>query len=61
MHSFLMSTVTALSLIAVGAYSNFETTGVAAGSSNAPQYTADGKMLFPANYREWVFFHLDWG
>jgi len=55
MHSFLMSTVTALSLIAVGAYSNFETTGVAAGSSNAPQYTADGKMLFPANYREWVF------
>jgi hypothetical protein len=23
--------------------------------SNAPVYTADGKLVFPANYREWVY------
>ena len=23
--------------------------------ANLPQYTADGKMVFPANYREWVY------
>ena len=23
--------------------------------ANLPQYTADGKMKFPANYREWVY------
>jgi len=23
--------------------------------SNAPKYTADGKLIFPANYREWVY------
>src|SRR5208283_5657619 len=23
--------------------------------SNAPQYTADARLKFPANYREWVF------
>jgi hypothetical protein len=31
---------------------------VRAGSSsksNAPVYTADGKLVFPANYREWVY------
>ena len=22
---------------------------------NGPQYTADGRMLFPANYREWIY------
>jgi hypothetical protein len=22
---------------------------------NAPKYTADGKLIFPANYREWVY------
>ena len=27
----------------------------AAGDSNAPQYTADGKLIFPANYREWIY------
>jgi Cytochrome P460 len=26
-----------------------------AGDSNAPQYTADGKLIFPANYREWIY------
>ncbi len=30
--------------------------GVAAGSaSNAPEYTADGSLVFPANYREWIY------
>jgi hypothetical protein len=24
-------------------------------ASTAPAYTADGRMVFPANYREWVF------
>ena len=23
--------------------------------SNAPVYTADGKLVFPANYREWIY------
>jgi hypothetical protein len=27
----------------------------AAGASNAPQYTADGSLVFPANYREWIY------
>lgn len=26
-----------------------------AGDSKAPQYTADGKLIFPANYREWIY------
>src|SRR5260370_1111922 len=25
------------------------------GATNAPQYTADGRLKFPANYREWVY------
>jgi Cytochrome P460 len=24
-------------------------------NSNAPVYTADGKLVFPANYREWIY------
>jgi len=24
-------------------------------SANLPQYTADGQLKFPANYREWVY------
>ena len=24
-------------------------------NSNAPQYTADGRLTFPANYREWIY------
>ncbi len=26
-----------------------------AGSSNAPAYSKDGRLLFPSHYREWVF------
>jgi len=26
-----------------------------ASDSNAPQYTADGRLVFPANYREWIY------
>ncbi len=26
-----------------------------ANEADGPQYTADGRMLFPANYREWVY------
>ncbi len=24
-------------------------------STNAPKYTADGRLIFPANYREWIY------
>ncbi|MFZ3266592.1 MAG: cytochrome P460 family protein [Terriglobales bacterium] len=24
-------------------------------TSNAPEYTADGRLVFPANYREWIY------
>jgi hypothetical protein len=27
----------------------------AAGQNDAPRYTADGKLIFPNNYREWVY------
>ena len=27
----------------------------AAGPADAPQYTADGRLVFPQNYREWIF------
>src|ERR1700722_3972829 len=27
----------------------------AAADPDAPSYTAEGKMIYPANYREWVF------
>jgi hypothetical protein len=26
-----------------------------AGDSNAPAYTSDGKLVFPPNYREWIY------
>ena len=26
-----------------------------ASDSNTPQYTADGQLMFPANYREWIY------
>ncbi|MGA9472861.1 MAG: cytochrome P460 family protein [Terriglobales bacterium] len=26
-----------------------------ADDSNAPQYTADGQLMFPANYRDWIY------
>src|SRR5215472_2513698 len=26
-----------------------------AASANLPQYTSDGKLVFPANYREWIY------
>ncbi|HKU22526.1 MAG TPA: cytochrome P460 family protein [Terriglobales bacterium] len=29
--------------------------GQTANPPDGPQYTADGRMLFPANYREWVY------
>ena len=54
MRSLLMSMVVAVVLI-VGLYSNFSMSEVAAGTRYTPQYTADGKMIFPADYREWVF------
>jgi hypothetical protein len=32
-------------------------TKVAAGANNSsvPEYTADGRLIFPANYREWIY------
>jgi Cytochrome P460 len=31
------------------------TAQAAASSANAPVYTKDGKLVFPANYREWIY------
>ena len=28
---------------------------VAASGSNVPEYTADGRLVFPSNYREWIY------
>ena len=45
-------------LLCLGALSVFQSApNAAAGAndSNAPQYTADGQLMFPANYREWVY------
>ena len=50
-----MRTYTSLSilgLIVLFFGSGFQTTS---GSASAPKYTADGKMQFPENYREWVY------
>lgn len=35
------------------------TQGGEATSTSAPSYTADGRLLFPANYREWIFLSSD--
>ena len=32
-----------------------ESPNIASNASNAPVYTADGKLVFPANYREWIY------
>jgi hypothetical protein len=31
------------------------------GATNLPSYTSDGKLLLPANYREWVFLSSGFG
>jgi hypothetical protein len=43
-----------LTLLAWGAHS--PTTNKAKSlEANSPQYTAEGRLIFPANYREWVY------
>jgi hypothetical protein len=42
---FVMSTIVMLSAVAWGQSAN----------SQAPQYTKDGKLMLPENYREWVY------
>lgn len=34
---------------------SFGQVGAATSSSQIPTYAADGKLLFPANYREWIY------
>jgi len=55
MRALSLSIIAAVLLLSLAISNSFSPDGVAAGSPNAPQYTAEGKMLFPANYREWVF------
>ncbi|HKE09674.1 MAG TPA: cytochrome P460 family protein [Candidatus Acidoferrum sp.] len=43
-----------VALLALGALWAPANQGNAA-SANLPQYTSDGKLKFPANYREWVY------
>ena len=43
-----------LALLVLGAALAPANQGSAA-SANLPQYTSDGKLKFPANYREWVY------
>jgi len=47
----LSITLTLLALAAVWAPANEGS----AGSANLPQYTSDGKLKFPTNYREWIY------
>jgi hypothetical protein len=45
-------------LLCLGALSVFQSApNAAAGAndSNAPQYTADGQLMFPGHYREWIY------
>jgi hypothetical protein len=55
MRALPLSIITGICLLVFVGFSSFRMSEAAAASSNAPQYTADGKMVFPANYREWVF------
>ena len=42
-------------LLAVHVSYNPATAQAAGNNSTAPVYTADGKLVFPANYREWIY------
>jgi len=42
-------------LIAVTGSKNPATAQSAAANTTAPVYTADGKLVFPPNYREWIY------
>jgi len=50
----LLLCITAL-LIAVAGSENAATGQSSANTSIAPVYTADGKLVFPPNYREWIY------
>lgn len=51
-----MKRTVALVVLALAAVALFYVPAQRAGTSpNAPQYTTDGKLLRPANYREWVY------
>jgi len=55
MRAFWLSIIATVVLLAAISTKSSVGKPAFAGYSNTPQYTADGKMLFPANYREWVF------
>jgi hypothetical protein len=42
-------------VLLVGSSSQTPATAQEANQSTAPVYTADGKLVFPANYREWIY------
>jgi len=55
MRALWLSIIASVVLVAaVSTKASFNRSALA-GSSNAPLYTADGKMVFPANYREWIY------
>jgi hypothetical protein len=47
-------------LLALAAWKG-RTVSVQAGASNYPAYTSEGKLVLPANYREWVFLTSGFG
>jgi len=52
---FLVLLCFAAFLLVVGGSRTPGTAQASADASTAPVYTADGKLVFPANYREWIY------
>jgi hypothetical protein len=44
-----------MSVAVLGCGAGSQKAGDATPRTNAPKYTADGRMIFPENYRQWVF------
>jgi len=55
MRFWLLLTFAAFLIAVTGSKVPATAESVSANTSTAPVYTADGKLVFPANYREWVY------
>jgi len=55
MRFWLLLGVAAVLLALAGSKTPATAESAAANASTAPVYTADGKLMFPPNYREWVY------
>ena len=55
MRFWLLLGVAAFLLALAGSKTPATAESAAANASTAPVYTADGKLMFPPNYREWVY------